>query len=120
MKNLTLFVAMILFSSCVTSQFLDPTDDEELQWSGYAQAPSATHKHSPNQELKECFSSYKMVTKCLMKTLTKKPTGGSGCCATIKTLNESCKHTVFRSFRNPFVNNYVKKHCSGHDAPAPA
>ncbi|KAF2609703.1 hypothetical protein F2Q70_00007543 [Brassica cretica] len=120
MKNLTIFVAVVLFSSCVTSQFLDPTDVEELQWSGHSLAPSAIHKHSPNQELKECFSSYKMVTKCLMKTLTEKTTVGSECCATIKTLNESCKHTVFRSFRNPFVNNYVKKHCSSHDATAPS
>ncbi|CAN7005658.1 unnamed protein product [Brassica rapa subsp. trilocularis] len=120
MKNLSIFVAVVLFSSCVTSQFLDPTDVEELQWSGYSQAPSAIHKHSPNKELKECFSSYKMVTKCLMKTLTEKPTVGSECCATIKTLKESCKHTVFRSFRNPFVNNYVKKHCSSHDATAPS
>ena len=120
MKNLTLFVAIILFSSCVTSQFLDPTDDEELQWSGYSQAPSATHKHSPHRELKECFSSYKMVTKCLMKTLSKNPTVGSECCATIKTLNENCKHTVFKTFRNPFVNNYVEKHCSSYSALAPA
>ncbi|KAL0672815.1 hypothetical protein Bca4012_000796 [Brassica carinata] len=120
MKNLTIFIAIIIFSSCVTSQFIDPTDDEELQWSGYAQGPSAIQKHSPNRELKECFSSYKMVTKCLMKMLTKKTTVGSECCATIKMLNESCKHTVFRSFRNPFVNNYVEKHCSSHGAPAPA
>uniref|UniRef100_A0A0D3B1M3 Prolamin-like domain-containing protein n=1 Tax=Brassica oleracea var. oleracea TaxID=109376 RepID=A0A0D3B1M3_BRAOL len=120
MKNLTIVVAIILFSSCVTSQFIDPTDDEELQWSGYAQAPSATHKHSPNQQLKECFSSYKMVTKCLMKTLTKKTTVGCECCATIKTLDESCKHTVFRSFQNPFVDNYVENHCSNYDAPTPA
>ena len=120
MKNLTIFVAMVLFSSCVTSQFLDLTDGEELQWLGYAHAPSAINKHSPNQELKECFSSYKMVTKCLMKTLTGKPTVDSECCAMIKTLNENCKHTVFRSFRNPFVNNYVKKHCSSHDATAPS
>ncbi|KAJ4908234.1 putative membrane lipoprotein [Raphanus sativus] len=118
MKNLTVFVAIVFFSSCVTSQFLDPTDDEELKWSGYAKAPSAIHKHNPNWKLKECFSSCKMVTKCLMKTLTKTPTVGSECCATIKELNENCKHTVFRSFRNPFVNNYVKKHCS-HDATAP-
>ncbi|CAN6806146.1 unnamed protein product [Brassica oleracea var. botrytis] len=120
MKNLTIFVAMVLFSSCVTSQFLDLTDDEELQWSGYAHAPPAIHKHSLNQELKECFFSYKMVTKCLMKTLTEKQTVDSECCAMIKTLNENCKHTVFRSFRNPFVNNYVKKHCSSHDATAPS
>ncbi|KAF8085447.1 hypothetical protein N665_0667s0043 [Sinapis alba] len=120
MKNLTFVVAIVLFSSCVMSQFLDPTDDEEFQWSGYAHAPSAIHKHSPNQQLKECFSSYKMVTKCLMKTLTKKTTDDSECCASIKKLNENCKHTVFRSFRNPFVNNYVKKHCSSHEAPTPA
>ncbi|KAF8085449.1 hypothetical protein N665_0667s0045 [Sinapis alba] len=120
MKNLTFFVAIILFSSCVTSQFLDPIDDEELQWSGYSQAPSAIHKHSPNRQLKECVSSYIMVTQCLVKTLTKKTTIGSECCAMIKTLNDNCKHTVFRSFRNPFINNYVKKHCSSHIAPTPA
>ncbi|KAJ4872534.1 putative membrane lipoprotein [Raphanus sativus] len=120
MKHLTIFVAIVLFSSCVTSQFLDPTDGEEFQWSGYAQAPSPVHKHSPNQELKECFSSYKMVTNCLMKTLDEKTTVGSECCTMIKKLKENCKHTVFKSFRNPFVTNYVKKHCSSHDATAPS
>ncbi|KAL0843227.1 hypothetical protein Bca101_016472 [Brassica carinata] len=120
MKNLRIFVAIVLFSSFVTSQFFDPTDVEELQWLGYAQAPSAIHKHSPNRELKECFSSYNLVTKCLMNTLTKETTNGSECCPTIKELNENCKHTVFRSFRNPFVSNYVKKHCSSHSAPTPA
>ncbi|KAJ4872538.1 putative membrane lipoprotein [Raphanus sativus] len=120
MKNFTLFVAIVFFSSCVTSQFLDPIDNEELQWSGYAKAPSAIHKHIPDQELKKCFSSYNKVTKCLMKTLTKKETTDSECCTTVKELNESCKHTVYKSFRNPFVNSYVKKHCSSHDATAPS
>ncbi|CAH8377793.1 unnamed protein product [Eruca vesicaria subsp. sativa] len=116
MKNLTIFVAIILFSSCVTSQFLDPTDDEELQWSGYSKAPSPIHKHNPNEKLKKCFSSYKMVTKCLNKALTKKTTTDSNCCAMIEKLNENCKHTELGSFSN----NFVQKHCSDNNAPTPA
>ncbi|WZY80671.1 hypothetical protein YC2023_027055 [Brassica napus] len=110
-----------LYSICRNNiKIYSSTNQTKLKLFNNNKAPSAIHKHSPNRELKECFSSYKMVTKCLMKTLTKKTTVGSECCAMIKTLNENCKHTVFRSFRNPFVNNYVEKHCSSHSAPAPA
>ncbi|KAG2333746.1 hypothetical protein Bca52824_004926 [Brassica carinata] len=77
MKNLAIFIAIALFSSCVTSQFLDPTDVEELQWS-VTPCPRSSQTQ-PKSELKECFSSYKLVTKCLMKTLTKETTIGSEC-----------------------------------------
>ncbi|CAH8375356.1 unnamed protein product, partial [Eruca vesicaria subsp. sativa] len=93
MKSLTIFVAIVVFSSCVTSQFLDTIDDEEIQWSGYSKAPSKapTHKHNPHEQIKKCFFSYKMVTKCLSKALTKRPTidSESDCCATIEKLNEN-------------------------------
>ncbi|CAH8381495.1 unnamed protein product [Eruca vesicaria subsp. sativa] len=59
-----------------------------------------------------------MVTKCLSKALTKRPTvdSESDCCARIEKLNENCKHTEFGSFSN----NYVQKHCSSNKVPTPA
>ncbi|ESQ41722.1 hypothetical protein EUTSA_v10015886mg [Eutrema salsugineum] len=116
MKNLTLFVTIILFSSCVTSQLLGPTDNEELQLSYHTHTPfSAILKHSPNRQLNKCFSNYKKVTRCFIKAFTRKPT----------LLNKNCKDTVFGSFRNPFVSYYVREHCSSQNgstpgAPSPA
>lgn len=134
MKNLALVVAMILFSSCVTSQLLDATDDEDLQWWNSPYSPlSATNGHhhfKPSPELAKCFSDHKKVTKCLNKVFTKKSTIGSessDCCAVIKTLYEDCEKTDFGSFRNPFFNYYVKQHCATPtqggptpEAPSPA
>ncbi|VVB14899.1 unnamed protein product [Arabis nemorensis] len=120
MKNLTFVVAMILLSSCVISQMLDSTDDEELQWSDPFWA---ILKHSPNRQLNKCFSNYKKVTRCFIKAFTRKPTIDSECCLAIKKLNKNCENTVFASFRNPFVSNYVKEHCQGGStpgAPSPA
>lgn len=120
MKNLIFVVAMILLSSCVTSQFLDPTDDEELQWSDYPHTPfSAILKHSPNRQLNKCFSNYKKVTRCFIKAFTRNPTIGSTCCAAIVKLNKNCENTVFESFRNPFVSNYVNQHCSSQGGSTP-
>lgn len=130
MKNVSLVVAMILLSSCVTSQFLEPLDDEDLQWSNYPDSMLSAingHHFRPSPELAKCFSDHKKVTKCLTKVFKSKPTVGSkscDCCTEIKTLNEDCENTDFGSFRNPFFNYYVKKHCytqggSTPEAPSP-
>ncbi|VVB14900.1 unnamed protein product [Arabis nemorensis] len=126
MKTVTLVFAIILLSSCVTSQFLEPTDYEDLQWWNSPDMPLSNtkgHHFRPSSELAICFYDHKKVTKCLTQAFKSKPTIGSescNCCAAIKTLNEDCEKTAFGSFRNPFFNYYVKKHCYTQGGSTPA
>ncbi|ESQ41723.1 hypothetical protein EUTSA_v10015780mg [Eutrema salsugineum] len=117
MKNLTFVFVMILFLGCATSQLLEATDDEDLQWWDSPLSTINGHHFRPSPELANAF----LITR-------NKPTIGSessDCCAAIKTLYKDCEKTVFGSFRNPFFNYYVKQHCSTQGgstpvAPSPA
>ncbi|CAH2072529.1 unnamed protein product [Thlaspi arvense] len=140
MKNVVaLVLAMILFSSCVTTKVtareLESTSslrNEELQtWHHYPRFHPRPHWpfHVPGKAfpplpahpvlppvVTQCLSDSKNVRTCfedISKTFfTRKAAIGSECCGAIEKMNEDCETTVFGSFHNPFFNCFVKLHCS--------
>ncbi|CAE6106073.1 unnamed protein product [Arabidopsis arenosa] len=147
MKTLTILVAMILLTCCVTSQisarFWESTPslrNEELQWwyhkprfpspsAGKALPPlPAGYFHpvpfNPPPEVAKCLSDCKEVKTCfadIRKTyFTRKPAIGSNCCDAIEKMKDDCEKTVFGSFHNRFFNGLVKRHCSNKVGSSPA
>ncbi|XP_018444786.2 uncharacterized protein LOC108816717 [Raphanus sativus] len=122
MKNVTLILAMILFSSCVTSKVtageLESSTNEEPNW--FVRAPRIVLPRIPAGDFPPIsFHSPPEVTKCLsgkheirtcLHDLARKADIGSECCAAIKKMKEDCYETAVNRFcdctRN--VNGYSR------------
>ncbi|KAF8102999.1 hypothetical protein N665_0189s0049 [Sinapis alba] len=144
MKNITLILAMILFSNCVTSKVtlseLKSSTNEELHslfhpkknWpfhvprKTFPRIPAGHFRPNPfhpQPEVIKCLSGKKKVRTCFYDLVTRKADIGSECCAVIKKMKEDCEKTVVGSFHNPIWTGYVKLHCSnvvGSASPAPS
>lgn len=139
MKNVTLILAMILFSSCVTSKVtageLESSTNEEPNW--FVRAPRIVLPRIPAGDFPPIsFHSPPEVTKCLsgkheirtcLHDLARKADIGSECCAAIKKMKEDCKNTVYGSYNKPFWAGYFRLHCTtdvvgstSPPAPSPA
>ncbi|KAJ4882620.1 Uncharacterized protein Rs2_32713 [Raphanus sativus] len=124
MKNVTLILAMILFSSCVTSKVtageLESSTNEEPNW--FVRAPRIVLPRIPAGDFPPIsFHSPPEVTKCLsgkheirtcLHDLARKADIGSECCAAIKKMKEDCKNTVYGSYNKPFWAGYFRLHCT--------